>query len=281
MPKALSTNDRYCLDEVRKHDHDRYLVSLFLPPEQRADALALYAFNLELARTREIVSEPILGQIRLQWWRESIAGIFDGTPREHPVVEALATAGARHGLDRRSLDTLIDAREADLDDLPPRDFEALETYARDTSGVLSELVMHAAAGDETARRAAQKVGTAWALIGLARSVAFHAQSQRLMIPDELLTEYEVERRQVFDLKPTPGLSSTVRRIAGRAETILAEARALRSDISVPQRRSLLLATLADQHLGNMRRAGFDPFAFPIPKPLGALRLTWNVIRRRY
>ena len=63
---TLTASQTYCLDEVRRLDHDRYLTALLLPATKRADALALYAFNLEVARTREIVSEPILGQIRLQ-----------------------------------------------------------------------------------------------------------------------------------------------------------------------------------------------------------------------
>ena len=98
---TLSTSDQYCLDEVRRLDHDRYLTALLLPAAARSDVLALYAFSLEVARTREIVSEPILGQIRLQWWRETLEGIYAETPREHPVVEALATACQRNQLDGR------------------------------------------------------------------------------------------------------------------------------------------------------------------------------------
>lgn len=278
---TLTQSEEYCLDEVRKLDHDRYLTTLFLPAEARADALALYAFNLEIARTREIVSEPLLGQIRLQWWRETIDGIYGGTPREHPVVEALATACHRNRLERRELEALIDARESDLDDSPPSDLDALISYARATSGVLSELVMDAMLADDLGRKAAGQVGTAWALVGLARSVAFHAQSRRLYIPDALLTEYEVEQRRVFDLKPTAGLAQAVRRIVEKAETLLVEARAVRSKVPSAQRRGLLLATLADRHIANMRKADFDPFAFSAEEPARPLRLAWNAWRGRY
>lgn len=277
----LTESETYCLDEVRRLDHDRYLTALLLSGTQRADALALYAFNLEIARTREIVSEPILGQIRLQWWRETIAGIYDGVPREHPVVEALATACRRNDLDRSKLEALVDAREADLDDMPPPDLAALESYAAATSGKLCELVMCTLKGADEARAAARQTGTAWGLVGLARSVAFHAQSRRLYIPDELLTAYEVERRRVFDLKSTAGLDAAVRRIVERAEALLSEARAARNVIARSQRRGLLLATLADRHIANMRKAGFDPFAFPAQDPAGAMGVTWNAWRGRY
>lgn len=269
------------MDEVRRLDHDRYLTALFLPPAARSDVLAVYAFNLEVARTREIVSEPILGQIRLQWWRETIEGIYAETPREHPVVEALMTACQRNHFDAGSLVALVDAREADMEDTPPSDLAALELYGQETSGQLSELVMRILGGNDHAIMTARNIGTAWALIGLARSVAFHAQSQRIYIPDDLLTEYEVERRKVLDLKPTAGLDAAVRRIVERAETLLKDARADRTSIPVAQRKGLLLATLADRHIANMRKAGFDPFAFPVLDPAGPIRLTWNAWRNRY
>lgn len=278
---TLTESEQYCLDEVRRLDHDRYLTTLFLPTDKRADVLALYAFNLEIARTREIVSEPILGQIRLQWWRETIEGIYAKTPREHPVVEALSTACQRNNLDRGVLEALINAREADLEDAPPPDLATLETYACDTSGRLSELVMSALQGGDTARAVANKVGTAWALVGLARSVAFHAQTHRIYIPHDLLTEYEVEQRRVLDLKPTAGLNAAVRRIVERAEAMLMDARASRGSISSAERKGLLLATLADRHVANMRKADFDPFAFSALDPARPIRLTWNAWRGRY
>lgn len=278
---TLTESEQYCLNEVRSLDHDRYLTALFLPTMARSDALALYAFNLEIARTREIVSEPILGQIRLQWWRETIEGIYSGTPREHPVVAALETACHRNHLDRHILEALIDARETDLEDSPPSDVAALISYAQATSGCLSRLVMTVLDGQKEGLDAASNVGTAWALVGLARSVAFHAQTQRIYIPQDLLTEYEVEQRRVFDLKPTEGLSRAVRRIVEHAEALLVDARAVRHVIPSAQRRGLLLATLADRHIENMRKAEFDPFAFPALDPARPLRLSWNAWRARY
>src|ERR1700746_2498526 len=73
---------------VRRHDRDRFQTALFAPARQRNALFALYAFNYEIARGRETVREPMLGQIRLQWWRESIAAAFeDGPVRGHIVVE--------------------------------------------------------------------------------------------------------------------------------------------------------------------------------------------------
>src|SRR5258706_7401227 len=72
---------------VRRHDRDRYQTVLFAPAARREALFALYAFNYEIARVRESVTEPMLGQIRLQWWRANIAAASEGSPvRHHPVV---------------------------------------------------------------------------------------------------------------------------------------------------------------------------------------------------
>ena len=124
-PKTLS----YCAREVRHHDRARYLSSLFALEDRREDLFALYAFNLEVAKTAEVVSEPMLGQIRLQWWRECLDEIYGGTPRRHEVALPLNRAVLRHDLTRARFDDLIDAREGDLSAEPPEDLARLETYA--------------------------------------------------------------------------------------------------------------------------------------------------------
>lgn len=275
-------DDGFCLDEIRRDDHDRYLTALLLPAEARPDVVALYAYNNELAKTRESVSEPILGQIRLQWWRESLDGIYGGEVREHPVVAALGRCAVRHDLPRAQLEGLIDARERDLEDDPPADLASLEAYASATSGRLSALAMQVLApGNGAAQDAATATGTAWGLIGLVRSIAFHAQAQRLYIPETLLSEYEVDRRRLFDLKPTPGLSDAVSAVVARAQDLLFQARRHHRKIGRGARRGLLLATLADRYIQDIAAAGYDPFALPAAQPPRPVRLAWRAWRGRY
>src|SRR5208282_2178696 len=72
---------------VRRHDRDRFQTALFAPAARREALFALYAFNCEIARVRERVTQPTLGQIRLQWWREAIETAYrDTMPRRHQVV---------------------------------------------------------------------------------------------------------------------------------------------------------------------------------------------------
>ena len=72
MAKTLS----YCGQVVRDQDRDRFLLSLFAPADRREALWALFAFNHEIAKTREVVTEMQLGLIRLQWWREQVTNIF-------------------------------------------------------------------------------------------------------------------------------------------------------------------------------------------------------------
>src|SRR3546814_3200488 len=104
----------------------------------------------------------MLGQIRLQWWRDSITQIDLGQPPHHAVVQPLADAIIRHGLQRKHFDRLIDAREADLDDDPPADMAALEEYAEATSAPLVWLALDVlGAADDSACRAGREVGIVW------------------------------------------------------------------------------------------------------------------------
>src|SRR5260221_11842658 len=82
----------YCGQQVRRYDHDRFLTALFAPADRRDDLLALYAFNLEIAKIRETVTEPMLGRIRLQWWRETIESFAGHIVRKQAVAEPLADA---------------------------------------------------------------------------------------------------------------------------------------------------------------------------------------------
>ena len=100
--------------DAQRCDYDRYLCALFAPAHRRPALVALLALSLELGRIRERVGEPTLGRIRLAWWRETVDGIFEGTPRRHPVARALAEAVARHPIPREALEGMVDAREQEF-----------------------------------------------------------------------------------------------------------------------------------------------------------------------
>jgi 15-cis-phytoene synthase len=153
---------------VRRMDPDRWLASRYIGDEAaRADVIALYAFNYEISRAAEVASQPLVGEMRLAWWREALEEMFEGRPvRRQPVALALAAAAARRGLERQDLEALVDARLRELDPWPLAEAE-VEAYVDATAGGLMALaarVLSPEAAAEQTRHAAR----AWGIAGLAR-----------------------------------------------------------------------------------------------------------------
>ena len=115
----------YCAELVRHNDKDRFLASLFAPSEERIFLLALYAFDIETAKVREAVQDPMVGNIRLQWWHEAMAGLRNEEADAHPVLTALMCAvDIAGGGDRSLLTRAVEARQAELYGTPAVDAAA-------------------------------------------------------------------------------------------------------------------------------------------------------------
>lgn len=153
--------------QMKRADPDRWLSSRFVADATvRQDLIALYAFNHEVARAPAVASQPLIGQMRLVWWREALDEIFEGRRvRGHPTAQALAQAVRRRRLPRDGLEGLIEARMRDLDDWPLKP-EEVEPYIDSTAGRLMALasrLLDPAADAHDVRSAAR----AWGLSGLA------------------------------------------------------------------------------------------------------------------
>ena len=252
------------LEEVRTHDHDRFLTLLFVPSSRRPALVALYAFNLEIARVAETVTEPMMGHIRLQWWRETLEGLPKGETRGHPAAVALHEADAFPLAD---LQALIDARERDLSDDVVEDREKLEAYAEATSSSIMRLAALALGGEEGAARAAEAIrhaGIAYALTGLLRAVPLHASQGRLMLPADILLARNVDPHDVLAGKANDELRAAIADVASSAREHLAAAREARYDAVILP--ALLPVSLCDRYLDIMTAPGIDPFRTPVEVP---------------
>jgi len=267
-----------CAGMVKRGDRDRYLCAFFAPAKARAGLFAIAALNLELARLPDKVSEPMLGQIRLQWWRETIDSIYDGgaEPRDD-ISRALAATITRFDLSRDIFERLIDARAFDLFDDPPEDMAATKAYIDATAGAVATLWLGVLGGTGendlgagACAQASHHVARAYGLSGLLRALPYHAQRGRLYLPASLMKQHQMRRENL--LSPTSGgtsgagLIEIAREFADQAGGELAAARALMPSVpktAMGQKAAmpvLLPAIIAESALKCLERAKYDVFA---------------------
>ena len=274
----------YCAEQVRRFDYDRFICTLFAPPEEREALAAVYAFNAEVARIRESVRQPVLGHIRLQWWADTVDAIFAGRPPRHEIALALSSAVHRFGLDRRHFARLLEARARDMEEHAPADVGALIEYAEGTAVMIGFLSLEVLGAEGAAARAAVRdVGIAWSLTGILRAVPFHARERRVYLPASLNREAGLDVFQLFEMRSPEALRTVTAAVAQCAQSHLDAARAAHRDVSRRALPALLPATLADGYLMRLQRAAFDPFAAAAqkPGPLGLSKLAVNAARGRY
>lgn len=120
----------YCAHEVYTHDRDLFLRSLFVPGPARESLLTVYALIVELEKIRGIVSEEMIGHIRLAWWQENIEALYAGKGAHgQPVLEALGPLIASGQLPADVLMKLIEAYRTHFPELPVDREELVRTVS--------------------------------------------------------------------------------------------------------------------------------------------------------
>lgn len=160
------------IKQLKSVDPDRLRAAVFADKAGRERLQLLYAFHYELAKVPELVSEPMVGQIRYQWWRDAISEIYENkTVRKHEIATPLANMLLDCEVPRFWVDRLIDGRERDLDPMPFANIDAAKDYCRQTSGVLMQIAVKLLGTQPD--DAVMAAGEAWGLTGLARAYGFY------------------------------------------------------------------------------------------------------------
>ncbi|ACK51775.1 Squalene/phytoene synthase [Methylocella silvestris BL2] len=271
MSEALSALDAdyaYCETIVRRDDPDRWLASLFLPEGKRRYAHALYAFSLEIARVREVVSEPMLGEIRFQWWREALEQPDREDVRANPVAAAVTDVLVRFDLPSEHLLQLIDARQFDLFDDPMQSVDELEAYARATSSnlfCLTPMILEPET-PSSGFGAASHGGTAYALTGLLRAFPWHAARGQCYVPLDILRRHGLERADAVSGRASPALLAALEEFRALArshlEIFLTRIEGL-PDLARP---AFLPICLCEPYLRLMEGKCYDPFKTNVVLP---------------
>lgn len=262
---ADDINLSYCAQQVRLYDRHRFAQAMLAPATGRDPLLVLYAFNLEIAKVREVVSEPLLGQMRLQWWRDAIEAMAQGAaPPRHAVAEPLAELIHRHALPTGLLQQMVDARDLDLSGQPPAGMPDLEAYAEATAGNLAQLSLHLLdAATPPALNAALHVGAAQGLSGLMIALPVLARHGRVALPADRLAAAGLSQDDVIARRNRDRLSQVVREVCARASARLDFAEQARSRAPRQAAPSLLAAVIARHWLRRLDGAGHDPYRLAV------------------
>ncbi|QIE54306.1 squalene/phytoene synthase family protein [Pikeienuella piscinae] len=252
-------------EAARRGDEPRFLAALFAPPARREALFALLAFNLELSKIPATVSEPILGEIRLAWWREALDDLFErDIVRGHEVIAALDAARGAAALDHGALVAMVDARLYALTPGGIEDTAALGAYLGGTGGALVGSLVRALGGDAAAVEVAALAGRAEAT---GRLIA--------ALPEIIANGGDAHLTAGLDMNAlregrTPAaLSDALRGLAEDGLARLGAARARRREVPRAMRAPLFSVHVAERVLISATKPGFDPFGYEETSPFRA------------
>jgi len=277
---AMQDAVAYCERLLRSGDRDRFLAALFAPAECRGALCALYAFNLEIARVREVAHGSVAGEIRLQWWSDVLAGKAHGGEAGHPVAAALLATIARHKLSTVQLTALINARRFDLYDEPMRTLGDLNTYADAVSSNLIRLSAQVIGGESAELEdLAHHAGLVYAFTALLQAFPVHARRAQLYVPLEILDRHGAQRHDVSRLHATAGLRAALAEMRLITREHLRQARRMQSTMIPALAPAFLPVALAGPVLAHMERADYDPFRPIEVAPWRRQWLIWRAARQ--
>jgi 15-cis-phytoene synthase len=266
----------FCADLVRSHDFARYAATLFMPAVSRRALLALYAFNTEISRVREQVSQPLPGEMRLQWWTDMLAGSGHGGIEGNPVAAELLLAIRDFRLPVEPLRRLIEEHQFDLYNDPMPSMAALEGYVTDTSSALFSLAARIVARpSEQIEHLARHAGLAQGIAQVIAVLPLDAARRQLFVPVQLLESHGSGMEEVFAGNQTPRARAAIDQLTGEARAHLVTAFELLAGVPQEARSVFLPLALVRRDLQRMSRADTDPF---VPQAASRLRTLWTLWR---
>ncbi len=256
MSETPSANEALCLRALQEADRDRYLASLLTPADRRAAIVALYAYNAELARVRDVVREPLPGEVRLQYWRDLLEGSAHGETAANPVAAELLRAVQTWRLPVAPLVAMADARIFDLYDDPMETTAMFEGYAGETAAALiqlSSLVLDAEAA-EAVSEIAGHAGVALAVAGAILLLPIHRARGQVYLPLQILASVGLDRDSFLAGGNEERMTATIQAFAGFGLDHLRKARAA-GGIPKSLLAAFLPATLAEPVLKRAIKIG--------------------------
>ncbi|MFB6460668.1 phytoene/squalene synthase family protein [Bradyrhizobium tunisiense] len=271
----------FCANLVRSHDFPRYAAALFAPAAERRALLALYAFNVEIVRVRDQVSQPLPGEIRFQWWTDLFSGLVHGSAEGNPVAAELLRAIRDFNLPVEPLSLLVDEHQFDLYNDPMPTLAALEGYLAATCSALFGLAAQVLGPpSEAAQHLARHAGLAQGIVQVITNLPRDASHRQLFLPQQVLASHGCQMEDLFAGKDTPNLRAVLEQLAGEAQQHLTTALSLLAQVPVAVRPAFLPLSQVRADLKRLAHPGRNPFAPQPTSRLGTLWTLWRASRSR-
>jgi len=275
------TPDQYCQDKAAKSGSSFYYSFLFLTPEKRRAITALYAFCREVDDIVDESTEPEIARVKLNWWHDEIARMFNGNP-QHPVGKALYIPTQTFNLPQEHFIEIIDGMEMDLDYQSYPTFKDLTLYCHRVASIVG--IMSAEIFGYQDRRTlkyAHHLGMAFQLTNILRDVREDSQRGRVYIPLDELTQHGVSINDLHANQMTNNLRTLFQYQVKRIEYYYQQAFELLPDIDrYSQRSGLIMAAIYRATLNEIMADGFNVLQKRITlTPLHKLWLAWKTMHQ--
>jgi 15-cis-phytoene synthase len=280
-PRAAELAEHYaiCDASLREKDRDLWLASLFAPAGERRRLHALWAFVLEVEEARFRVTQPLLGEMRLQWWMDAIAAEEGDGVHAHPVADALLDTIAARALSRDDLLDFLEAHIADFYDDPVERLDDLLSYCRRTAArpLLWCAKCHGFDADAAAAGAIEDAGAA---LGLTRLLWLLPSAGAQFLPLELLSRHGVPREDAVARRDSPQMRAALAELRALARARFAAAREAQRRIPDAARVALLPVATVPLYLDRMDARDYRPFApQSAPQPWRRQWRLWRAAHR--
>jgi 15-cis-phytoene synthase len=265
---------------VKSRDRDLYWTALFAPETKRPALLSLYAFHTELGHISARVSEAMVLQIRLQWWRDAIDLAAPGTRTGNPVADALADTICECNLPKDRLLRMIDGRLPEIFGDSPADIQALRLSLEETWGAVFELgAAILGVRGEQAKKAASYAGLSFGLTQLLASLPLQTSRKKLLLPASYFENRGVDLSAVYRGMTSAAFGAALADLRGAANRALQQFRAVAPELDKNAWTAFLPLTLVKPYLKAMSAPDYDPLTMiPTINPMRRFWRLWRAAR---
>lgn len=236
---------------ARAFERDRYLSALLAPSPVRDALISLAAFAGEIARIPGDVSQPMIGEIRLQWWRDALDAMAGGGAASgNPIADALAGALQRHDVPLDIMHRVLDGQSLRLDDRPFRDLDQLVAHLAAYDGGLFEAAWRILGGRGTPPTVLAEAGVLYGLVRCLIEAPAELAQGRIVLPTRLLESHGLAAHPSADV------------VAGEAARL--SWRGVQSEVAVAVEARLKLLGRSYQEADRLVRVATLPIALVRP-----------------